>query len=225
MRVDAPVVGNTLSIRPVERMDRNAIYDILYHTGYMGDDLSGRSIFDDKALFGDMFCRDYLRYEPESCFVAVTNGEIIGYIIGTSDTARTRRIFMRHGYVRARLRLELSTGIKYPYTARTARAMLKSIRQSARAPHSELYARYPAHLHINVKSGHQRHGAGSRLLTIFEEHIRSLGVGGIHLETSDRNFMALPFYQRHGYRELERRRDSFWPDEPDAMTVMMAKEL
>ena len=217
--------NSPLSIRPFHKMDRSAIYDILYQTGYMGEDLTGRGLFDDKELFGDLFCRDYLRYETEGCLVALIDGEIIGYLLGSADTARQERLFMQSGYVRARLRLELSTGRRYPETARTARRMLETIRNAAREPRTELYRKYPAHLHINVKPGWQRRGAGSRLLATFEEQMRGQEVAGIHIETSDRNHKAVPFYQRHGYHELQRERDSIWPDAPDAMAILLAKEL
>jgi len=63
----------------------------------------------------------------------------------------------------------------------------------------DLNSEYPAHLHINVLPEFQHSGIGTQLIRHFEDHLRCLGIRGVHLETSSRNHKAIPFYLKQGY--------------------------
>ena len=63
----------------------------------------------------------------------------------------------------------------------------------------KIYKTYPAHLHIDLLPGTQGQGLGGRLLAHFEDHVRERGAPGVHLQTTNYNYKAVPFYSKHGY--------------------------
>lgn len=72
-----------IEVRQCVKEDAKEVLDICYRTGYMGEDLMGKDIFNDKILFGYLFCDYYSKYEPRNCFIAmdIENGNrIVGYI-------------------------------------------------------------------------------------------------------------------------------------------------
>ena len=67
--------------------------------------------------------------------------------------------------------------------------------------------RYPAHLHIDLLERAQGRGFGPELMELFLAQLRARGVSGVHLGLGLRNQRALRFYERLGFRELEKRGD------------------
>lgn len=65
--------------------------------------------------------------------------------------------------------------------------------------YSDLYDRYPAHLHINLTAAARGRGLGGRLLGAIERCAATAGAPGIHLVTSA-DARNTSFYRRNGYR-------------------------
>jgi ribosomal protein S18 acetylase RimI-like enzyme len=222
--VDMKNYSGSLLFRPAGRDDAAGIARVCYHTGYNGEDLEGGGRFDDRRLFALLFALYYPVYEPENAFVAVdADGRIAGYILGTTDSRAQARRFRRRMIPRILLRALAVSWWRYP---ESFRALVHFGRVSAaHGAMDDVFERYPAHLHINLLAGHQRGGAGSVLLDLFEARVRAAGVGGIHLSTSERNVKALPFYRKHGY-VLERiLAPGLWPDAPEARGLVFGKRL
>ncbi len=74
----------------------------------------------------------------------------------------------------------------------------------------DLYARYPAHLHINLASGLRGQGVGSQLLAALEKVLGEHKCTGVHLITSGaaRN---VSFYLQNDYSHKVER---LWNDHP-----------
>jgi GNAT superfamily N-acetyltransferase len=65
---------------------------------------------------------------------------------------------------------------------------------------SDLTARYPAHLHVNVGTGWKGKGIGARLVTAFLEKASAAGAPGVHVVTG-RGMRNVRFYEAQGFRE------------------------
>ncbi len=105
--------SSSIRIRSYEKSDRDSIIDICYATGYMGEDLTKH--FRDRKLFALIFALYYTDYEPENCFVAESNGKVVGYIIGTHNTSRQQwKFFLKMGW-KIFLRLIFYTSWRYPH--------------------------------------------------------------------------------------------------------------
>jgi Acetyltransferases len=212
-------------IRKCMRDDEQGIMNVCYRTGYMGEELTGRDLFNDVKLFGYLFCIYYVRYETDNCFAAVDTehgDKIVGYILGT-DNSKKESIHssIKLGW-RIVLRLLFYTLFKYPESFRATLHFLKSAFTGSPAG---LYDYYPAHLHINVLPEYQHSGVGSMLLKRFEEHMKKMGVAGIHLKTSNKNQKAVPFYKKKGYSLIWESESELWKGVMGYKSLIFAKKL
>lgn len=63
----------------------------------------------------------------------------------------------------------------------------------------DCFSSFPAHLHINCAEAARGRGMGSTLLTVFESHLQTEGVKGVHLVTSP-DARNVGFYDKNGYK-------------------------
>jgi len=215
-------------IRNYRKEDEPAIEDITYRTGFKGEDLTGRDFFDDRRLFFLLFIYYYTRYEPEHFFVAVDagNDRVVGFIGGTTDTAAQEKNFQKKVLPRIVARTFFYTSWRYPKTFKMLLRMMKGMggvgdKESAAKVQSE----YPAHLHINLLPEYQHQGIGTRLTKYFEEHLVSLNVRGVHLQTTSHNHKALPFYKKLGFEILQETEIKGHPLLDDLTLITFAKKL
>jgi ribosomal protein S18 acetylase RimI-like enzyme len=195
------MVINRFSIRKYKKRDRPAVREITYRTGFKGKDLTNQGYFDDKELWFLMFIDYYCRYEPENFFVIQErdSGEVGGFICGTLDTNAQQSRFWKSMTWRIFLRALLVTSWRYWRSFRNLVAMKGMAGAEDRELKAKINSQYPAHLHINVLPEHHGKGLGTRLIKHFENHLAAYGVRGIHLQTSNYNHKAVPFYKKMGY--------------------------
>jgi ribosomal protein S18 acetylase RimI-like enzyme len=77
--------------------------------------------------------------------------------------------------------------------------------------HCDLYE-YPAHLHINIDVRWRDQGLGRQLLESYLNRLKSLGILGVHLHTTNLNAAAISLYERMGFVLLSARRTGLWGD-------------
>ncbi len=155
--------------------------------------------------------------------IAEDNGKIVGYILGTPDTTRQQRLFYAKIGWRILLRLFFITFWRYFQDIKMILYFLRI--PPSEAPSQEIIQKFPAHLHIDILKSYQRKGIGSNLMQQFEDHIRKLQVQGIHLETSEGNYKALPFYKKMGFKIIHVDKIGMWPSAPEKRGLIFAKSL
>jgi len=212
-------------IRRYIKEDEDEIINICYDTGFFGENLKNANIFNDKKLFGYLFCIYYLRYEIENCFVAedVLNNKLIGYIIGTMDTKNQEKLFMIRMFWRICIRVLTYTWWKHPETIKSIIYYVKNIEDNYYP--KNLYEKYPAHLHINIVSQNQNSGIGFLLLKEFEKHTLLNNINGIHLETTNRNIKAVPFYLKNDYTILFEKNSVLWKGVDNSKAIVFGKKI
>ncbi|MEW5944738.1 MAG: GNAT family N-acetyltransferase [bacterium] len=212
-----------ISIRKYRPRDRHRVREICFATALGGDPLD--DYFNDPELFNDMLTLYYSDYEPESAFVAVSAGRTVGYLLGCADTARyvrTMRVSIAPAILKKMARAEYNIDRK---TARYLRRhVLTMLRGEYLPPPLEIY---PAHLHIDIADGFRRMGAGGKLMNAFHEHLKKLGVRGVHLGTSSLHRMGVPFYDKLGYSVFSRTRATTWSGlmSRDVYNIIYVKRL
>jgi len=183
-------------IRSYQPRDLGALYEICLRTGDAGEDATG-TIADE--LLGHYFAAPYAVLEPDLAFVATTDDQACGYIVGTADSRKFERA--------ARERWFPLLAQKYappPETDRSREAgLIRLIHDGYRAP--RLASKYPAHLHINLLPVAQGRGMGTRLMQTFLAALKSMDVPGVHLGVDRRNARALVFYPRLGFEVIDDR--------------------
>jgi ribosomal protein S18 acetylase RimI-like enzyme len=219
---------STMFIRNYRKQDEAAVEEITFRTGFQGEDLTGRRFFDDRTLFFLIFIYYYTRYEPQHCFVAVdsANDAVIGFICGTPDTPAQQARFMKTTAWRIPLRAFFFTIWRHP---RTFLTFLRFVNMARHLNHgqsaAQLEADYPAHLHMNVLPEYQGQGVGTHLMRHFERHMLAHGVTGIHLQTSNHNQKALPFYKKMGFAIVSEMRADAHPAAEGLVLLTFAKRL
>src|SRR5262249_39710058 len=74
-----------IGVRKYVEGDREAIQEICYLTGYMGD--SAERFWRHKESFVEMWTSYYIDQEPESVYVATIDEAVVGYLTGCMDTS------------------------------------------------------------------------------------------------------------------------------------------
>lgn len=168
-------------IRAYERRDRAAIREICRQAASAQPD----PLFHEDPELAPLLLTDYyLAEEPDCCFVAEIDGRVVGYIVGCKDTdayvrATRRRILPRLALRIAGRILTLRYRRRATYRALWfhLRAQLPPGRLDRLAPPR---GDYPAHSHFNVASAHRGQGIGSALSRALHDHLRAVGIKGLH---------------------------------------------
>jgi len=219
---------SAIKIRSYQTVDELAIQEITYRTGYYGQDMTGRGYCGDARLWFLIFIGYYIRYEPEHCFVAEDSeiDQVVGFICGTPDTLNQEAQFRKWMVPQLALRLFGYTSWRYPRCFKNVWKMIWEYAKGTEAAVTDpILSQYPAHLHINILPDYQGIGLGTRLIQHFEKHMRGLGITGLHLGTTNKNYKAVPFYHKMGYHIAHQSEIAQHPDFDDLRYLMFAKSL
>jgi hypothetical protein len=215
-KASAAASGRRLRIRPYRAGDRRSIAAIIAATALRGRPLS--AFFEDEAVLLKVFMDYYLRYEPESCFVAEREGRVVGYIMGCKDTRRyLRQMLLRYGpQLLARVLARVLTG-RYRRIA-TYRTLWWALSRGWReAPDADL-RQFPAHAHLGVAVELQRDGfliylCMVRLGDALIRHLCERGIRGLHgqiAEPYNQDFITGRTQTLYNCRVAAQRRFTLW---------------
>src|SRR5512145_35826 len=124
--------------------DREAIQDICYRTGYMGD--SAADFWRHRRSFVEVWTSYYLDHEPESVYVALQDGSVVGYLTGCFNTAAAPK--SEEAFQSAIMKYGL---LFRPGTAGFLwRAIRDGMKDKQVAAGELIDARWPSHLHMNL---------------------------------------------------------------------------
>jgi GNAT superfamily N-acetyltransferase len=190
----------SLSIRPYQPEDHDALYEICLVTGDSGQDAS--NLYADPMLLGHVYCGPYLKLAPELAFTLEDQHGPCGYVIGALNTPDFEARLEREWWPALRLR--------YPDPSRKPRESWSRDERVINLffhPHTEpeaITTPYPSHLHIDLLPRAQGHGMGGKLMQTLFQALRAQGSTGVHLGVGDRNANAIGFYTHIGFQELTR---------------------
>jgi ribosomal protein S18 acetylase RimI-like enzyme len=191
----------TAIVRLFRSGDREALLQIGAETAFFGAPIE--KYMEDRRIFMDAFYSYYTDCEPEHAWVADDEGQIAGFLTGCVDTHRHDRIWARKILPAAMWKFLTGKYHTGPKLWQYVRAMLKAARHG-HIPGADL-SLYPAHLHINLLPAWRGQGLGRGLIEAYLNQLRSLGVKGVHLQTTSYNVAACHLYERVGFQILEHR--------------------
>ena len=181
--------------RPADPGEHAQIYDVCVRTAAAGRDARGQ--FSSDEFMPDLFAGPYLAIEPGLVFVLDDGTRVVGYVLGTADTASFVAAY-RDRWL-PRLIGRYPTPPDPPVTPEQRLLAAGLDPQFMLAP--EL-APYPAHLHIDLLPGSQGHGHGRQLITTFLAAVAEAGADAVHLGMNPANTGARDFYQRLGFHRI-----------------------
>lgn len=205
---------NETVIRPYSPRDRQAVREIAWDTAFLGH--SGGAFFTDKPLLQDFLTAYFTDYEPQSCFVAESSGEVVGYLLGAVDERRMGEA------CRGRLAWSLLARFLLcdVFRPKNIIFVLRMIRSWARGEFrgEQFYPEYPAILHINLKEGFRGNGTGGRLIAAYLAYLKAGNVPAVRLATMTAKGAA--FFEKQGFVLLSRHTRSYFRALTGAETVV-----
>jgi ribosomal protein S18 acetylase RimI-like enzyme len=183
-----------IGIRKYGEGDREAIQDICYLTGYMGD--SPAYFWRHKQSFVEVWTAYYLDHEPESVYVAIKDDSVVGYLMGCLNTALAKSDAILQSAI-----------IKYGLLFRRGtagffwRAIFDGMKDKHVATGEFIDERWPSHLHINLLPVARGTGPGAALMESWLEQLKLSGSRGCHLGTLVENTRAVSFFEKMGFKK------------------------
>jgi len=196
------------TIRHYQPSDQLVVFEISADSAFFGEPVE--AFLDDRRLYHDAFARYYTNFEAPFVWVADCSKGVIGFLLGCADTSQQSKRWRR--YIVTQVLVRALTG-RYRLGRRTgsfAWGMLVGLIRGVE-PKVDLIE-YPAHLQIDIKKGYRGMGVGRRLIDAYLEQLRQMGVGGVHLGTTNRNEAACHLYENIGFQLLDNRHNRFWTE-------------
>ena len=187
-----------VAIRRFRPADRDSVRRICFLTGYMGE--PAEWMWRDEPSFADMFSGYYTDREPESCFVAVIDGDVAGYLLGCRDSSRAWNPAVIAGRHVVRRGIAFRPGTAGMVWRSVADIAGDLARRRVRTSDYEFDdPAFPAHLHINLLPAARGTGSGGRLVRTWLDELRSAEVPGCFLQTAAENSNAIAFFEAMGF--------------------------
>lgn len=171
---------NDISIRSYKSSERGQVQAICIATA--SDPAFQRKEMQELMLTA--FCNYYIEKEPQNCFVAADGEKIVGYILCTENSAVWAELF-RKEYI-------------------PEESPMKAFYQGTISTPMKYAEKYPAHLHIDILPEYQRKGIGMQLMDALTAYLKFKGVPGLMLSVASDNEKGIHFYEKYGFRVLER---------------------
>jgi ribosomal protein S18 acetylase RimI-like enzyme len=158
-------------------------------------------MFRNPDLIGHVYVGPYVVGQPDFALVVADADGVAGYLLAAPDTRAFEAWMEAHWWPPLRR--------QYPRThgASPDDDMIRSIHHPTVAP-ARVVDRYPAHLHIDLLERVRGRGIGRALVQRTITALRERVIPGVHLDVAADNKDAIAFYERLGFRDLERRDDS-----------------
>ncbi len=195
----------SFSVRAYLPEDKENIRSLCCDTGYFGFPVE--SVFQDRKWFADLNTSYYLKFEPDSCFIAEDKDTLIGYIFGTRHPLKHSIFF----YLLIATPLILKAVVKsflgiYDKKSRNyiKQLIVKGMHERPRRPTRT------AHFHFNVKKGYRNKGVGRALIRTLLRHFLRHGIKNVYGETLHaEKFRDKSFYTDHGFRFYDKKLTTF----------------
>ncbi|QRW20658.1 GNAT family acetyltransferase [Rhizoctonia solani] len=188
------------TVRPVTPADRPVLSRICLLTGDAGQSAEGEYHYSE--LLGLVYAEPYAVVEPHFGFVLVDNvsGDVVGYVIGTTDTRAFERNIENDWYKGLRGKY---TKDPYPQGSTSSdKHMINLIHNPDTAP-DEIIAVSQAHIHIDLLPAAQGQGWGTKLMGKAVEYLKSQGNDSLFVGIDSRNARARSFYLAIGFEGVK----------------------
>ncbi|MEU6190881.1 GNAT family N-acetyltransferase [Nocardia sp. NPDC047038] len=186
-----------MEIRRFETADRPELRE-LFARASAGSPVA--SLWGDRESEASIYLDPYLDLEPESVFVAVVNGKLVGYLTGCADSWRFPSESERIERAIRAYRLFLRPTPARFFGVAMVDTLVAAIRRRPTAGDFQ-DVRWPAHLHIAVAADARGTGAAAALMNRWFARLDENGVG-CHLQTQVENIRAVRFFTRMGFTPI-----------------------
>ena len=150
---------------------------------------------------GHIYSAPYAVLEPDLAFVAETDGEVAGFVLGTLDTRAWHDRLEAQWWPALRRRYEDPS--ETPEAKRSPDQRRCHQIHHPPSPPRAVVDRFPAHLHLNLLPKLQRKGIGSRIAGLWCDTAAGLGATAAHIGANRENEAAIAFWRQIGFDDIE----------------------
>jgi GNAT superfamily N-acetyltransferase len=194
----------SVGIRKFSVQDRVDLRRISCETAFVGREKG--KIFSDDEILADALTIYFTDYEPQSCFVAVANNKVVGYISGAKDAKAMEQVFNRR-ILPGLLIKAFRRGVFF--NRRNLKffwyCLISMLKGEFRAP--DFSREFPAILHINLDNNSRGQDVGSTLIARFLQYLKEEGISGVHFGTLSEG--ASIFFAKMGFNQFFKSKRSY----------------
>jgi len=182
-----------INIRNYRSADRKIVREISVESSIFSE---FRDVIFSDDIIADLLTLYFTDYQPQSCFVAEKEGQVIGYVLGTKDIRNMRKSMKYRILPLLARKVFISGQVLRINNIILMKHMLSSyIKGEFKVP--DFAEKYPATLHINIKTQHRGGHLGLSLVNHFLDFLKKDNIQGIHFgvlsEGAKRFFLKLNF--------------------------------
>lgn len=184
-------------VRKYNREDKAWVRRISCETAFLEE--PSKNFFDDDELLADALTLYFTDYEPKSCFVAVLENTVVGYLTGAVNIKTMNKVFRIRILPKLMARL-LSRGVLFRRNSRKFLFHLLSSFRNGEFALPDFAEQYPATLHININQDYRGLKIGSRLIGSYLDFLKQRNIKGVHFGTMSEG--AKNFFVNQGFAIL-----------------------
>lgn len=191
----------TIYLRQALESDAPSLSHICLLTAAGGS--SAQALHDHVELPGLIYAVPYVMLPTTFGFVMVNDetSDVVGYVLGSSDTRAFEREAEDHWWPALRAKYTIDSPGKV--TGKEADVRYMKLFQNMDTAAEECIIFSPAHLHIDILPEYQRQGWGKKLIGKVVEYLRAEKVGGVWVGLDPKNENARKFYTKLGFEHIE----------------------
>jgi len=185
-----------IQIRFFQTHDRAIIRAICCAAADRGGAVEG--IFPDKEIAADFLTAYYTDYEPQSCLVAVFDGDVVGYLTGCVDNRRYGLLMGSYLLPKILVCAFFRGALFRPEFWSLAQAAFKNWRRWFSWRRDSFHS-HQGHLHIGISETFRHKGIGEQLVNAFLNHARRSAVSQLEASVHQGNVFGCRFFERMGF--------------------------
>jgi ribosomal protein S18 acetylase RimI-like enzyme len=184
-------------VRICKPEDRRAVREISVQSSIFGEYIEQKLLSEE--IVADLLTYYFIEYEPQYCFVAEKNNEVVGYLLGSSDVLEMREV-VRSKVISHLIKKIFQDGLIFnSINFKLMKNVLKSyFKGEFKVP--DFAQEYRATLHVNISPLHRGKMIGSLLVYHFLQILKERQVEGIHFGVLSEKGKG--FFERIGFKTL-----------------------
>ncbi|KAK7061938.1 pheromone-regulated membrane protein 10 [Favolaschia claudopus] len=183
------------AIRKATIADEPGLSHICLVTADAGN--SAEHLHDFKELPGLVYAVPYLSLPTTWAFVLADGSDVVGYIVGSTDTRAYEKYASEHWWPVQAEKYQPKDMVREGDKKYAA-----LLRKMHTAPDANI-SFSPAHMHINILESYRGQGWGRRMVQTAVDHLKGQGINKLWLGMDPRNSDAAKFYERLGFKAFE----------------------
>ena len=184
-------------VRICKPEDRRAVREISVQSSIFGEYIEQKLLSEE--IVADLLTSYFIEYEPQYCFVAEKDNEVVGYLLGSIDVPEMRKV-VRNKVMPYLIKKIFQDSLIFNSTNfRLMKNVLKSyFKGEFKVP--DFAQEYRATLHVNISPLHRGKMIGSLLVYHFLQILKERQVEGIQFGVLSEKGKG--FFERLGFKTL-----------------------